>query len=117
MTAKAWAPVSEQRERLCRIDELESGQARRFVLGPHKIALVRVGSDFYAIGDTCSHANYSLSEGEVDVDALQIECWKHGSSFSLKTGEPDSLPATRPVATYDVVVEGDDVYVVIETAR
>ncbi len=113
MTARVWAPVSEQRERLCRTDEIESGEARRFVVGPHKIALVRVSDDFYAIGDTCSHADYSLSEGEVDVDALQIECWKHGSCFSLKTGEPDTLPATRPVPTYDVVVEDDQVHVVI----
>ncbi|MDP9006751.1 MAG: non-heme iron oxygenase ferredoxin subunit [Actinomycetota bacterium] len=105
--------MSEQRERLCRTDEIESGEARRFVVGPHKIALVRVSDDFYAIGDTCSHADYSLSEGEVDVDALQIECWKHGSCFSLKTGEPDTLPATRPVPTYDVVVEDDQVHVVI----
>ncbi len=113
MTARVWAPVPEQRERLCRTDEIESGEARRFVVGPHKIALVRVSDDFYAIGDTCSHADYSLSEGEVDVDALQIECWKHGSCFSLKTGEPDTLPATRPVPTYDVVVEDDQVHVVI----
>ncbi len=106
--------MAERRERLCSTDEVESGDARRFVIGAHKIALVRVGEDFYAIGDTCSHADYSLSEGEVDVDALQIECWKHGSCFSLKTGEPDTLPATQPVPTYDVVVEGDEVWVVID---
>ncbi len=105
--------MAERRERLCSTGEVDSGAARRFVVGPHKIALVRVGEDFYAIGDTCSHADYSLSEGEVDVDTLQIECWKHGSCFSLKTGEPDTLPATQPVPSYDVVVEGDDVWVVI----
>ncbi len=103
--------------RLCRTDELESGAARRFVVGQYKIALVRVDGDFYAIGDTCSHADYSLSEGEVDVDALQIECWKHGSCFSLKTGEPDTLPATRPVPAYDVVVDGDEVFVLINVAK
>jgi len=106
--------VAETRERLCATGEVESGDARRFVVGPHKICLVRVGEDFYAIGDTCSHADYSLSEGEIDADALQIECWKHGSCFSLKTGEPDTLPATRPVPTYDVVVEGEDVWVVVD---
>ncbi|MBW3574965.1 MAG: non-heme iron oxygenase ferredoxin subunit [Actinobacteria bacterium] len=103
--------------RLCRTDELESGEARRFVVGQHKIALVRVDGDFYAIGDTCSHADYSLSEGEVDVDALQIECWKHGSCFSLKTGEPDTLPATRPVPAYDVVVDDGEVFVLIDVAK
>ncbi len=105
--------MSGTQHRLCSVDDVEPNSATRFVVGRHKIALVRVGDDFYAIGDTCSHADYSLSEGEVDPDALQIECWKHGSCFSLKTGEPDTLPATRPVPAYDVRVQGDDVFVVV----
>jgi 3-phenylpropionate/trans-cinnamate dioxygenase ferredoxin subunit len=98
------------RERLCRVDDLAPGTARRFDVGRHRIALVRIGDDFYAVGDRCSHADFSLSEGEVWPDELEIECWKHGSTFSLKTGEPQSLPATRPVPVYDVRVEGDDVW-------
>jgi 3-phenylpropionate/trans-cinnamate dioxygenase ferredoxin subunit len=97
--------------RLCRRDELSSGEARRFDLGPHRIALVRIEEDFYAIGDVCSHEDYSLSEGEVLVDACEIECWKHGSMFDLRTGEPSSLPATKPVPVYGVRIEGDDVMV------
>ena len=99
------------RERLCRVDDLEPGTARRFDVGNHRIALVRIGDDFYAVGDRCSHADFSLSEGEVWPDELEIECWKHGSTFSLKTGEPQSLPATRPVPVYDVRVQGDEVWV------
>jgi 3-phenylpropionate/trans-cinnamate dioxygenase ferredoxin subunit len=97
--------------RLCGRDELESGAARRFDVGRHRIALVRIGDDFYAIGDTCSHADFSLSEGDVLCDEYEIECWKHGSTFSLTTGEPQSLPATRPVPVYTVRLEGDDVFV------
>jgi len=100
-------------ERLCRVDELEPGAARRFEVGPHRICLVRIGDDFYAIGDTCSHANVSLSEGEVDPGERDLECWKHGSRFSLETGEPDCLPATKPVPVYTVKVDGDDVYLEI----
>jgi len=100
-----------QRERLCRVDEMEPGTARRFDIGAHRIALVRIGDDFYAVGDRCSHADFSLSEGEVWPDTCEIECWKHGSTFSLKTGEPQSFPATRPVPVYDVVVDGIDVVV------
>ena len=103
--------MAEIRERLCATGEVESGDARRFVVGPHRICLVRVGEDFYAIGDTCSHADVSLSEGDVDAETRHIECWKHGSCFSLVTGEPDVLPATRPVPVYAVRVEGDDVLV------
>ncbi len=100
-------------ERLCGRDDLQPGEARRFDVAGHRIALVRIGDDFYAIGDRCSHADFSLSEGEVYEGELEIECWKHGSAFSLTSGEPQSLPAVRPVPVYDVRVEGVDVYVVL----
>ena len=100
-------------ERLCRVDEVEPGTPRRFEIGPHRICLVRIGDDFYAIGDRCSHADFSLSEGEVYPDECTIECWKHGSTFSLVTGEPTTLPATKPVPVYEVRVEGDDVMLVL----
>jgi 3-phenylpropionate/trans-cinnamate dioxygenase ferredoxin subunit len=74
---------------------------------------VRVADDFYAIGDRCSHADFSLAEGEVYPEEREIECWKHGSTFSLIDGKPQSLPATKPVPTYEVRVDGDDVMVVI----
>ena len=99
------------RLRLCLRDELAPGAARRFDVDGPRIALVRIGDDFYAIGDRCTHADISLAEGEVDVDDCTIECWKHGSQFSLRTGEPQSLPATKPTPVYDVVLDGDDVYV------
>jgi 3-phenylpropionate/trans-cinnamate dioxygenase ferredoxin subunit len=100
-------------ERVCRRDELEPGAARRFDFGPHRVCVVRIGDDFYAIGDRCSHQDFSLAEGEVYPDRCEIECWKHGSTFSLIDGKPQSLPATKPVPVYDVVLEGDDVCVVI----
>ncbi len=98
-------------ERLCAVDDVTSGVPQRFDVGAHRICLVRIDDDFYAIGDTCSHADVSLSEGDVDVDTKHIECWKHGSCFSLVTGEPDVLPATRPVPVYEVHIEGGDVLV------
>lgn len=97
--------------RLCAADDLKPGEARRFDLGEHRIALVRIGDDFYAIADRCSHADFSLAEGEVLADDCEIECWKHGSTFSLRTGEPQSLPATKPVPVYHVVRAGSDVLV------
>jgi 3-phenylpropionate/trans-cinnamate dioxygenase ferredoxin subunit len=98
-------------ERLCAVDDLAPGEARRFELGNLKIALVRIADDFYAIGDVCTHQDISLAEGEIHADEREIECWKHGSTFSLVTGEPQSLPATVPVPVYDVRVEGNEIYV------
>ena len=87
--------------------ELAAGSARRVEQDGYKIAVVRCGDDVYAIGDTCSHANVSLSEGEVLCDSNEIECWKHGSVFSLDTGEPATFPATQPVPVFDArVVDG-----------
>ena len=105
--------MANRNVRLGRKDEFESGAARRFDVDGHRICVVRIGEDFYAIGDRCSHADFSLAEGEVYPEEREIECWKHGSTFSLVDGKPQSLPATRPVPTYDVKVEGDDVLVVI----
>ena len=99
--------------RVCSRDEVAPGTARRFDVDSHRIALVRIGDDFYALSDRCSHADYSLSEGDVWEDEREIECPKHGSTFSLITGEPQTLPATQPVAVYATQVDGDDVSVVL----
>ena len=98
---------------LCRRDDLASGEARRFDLGEHRVALVRIEDDFYAIGDRCSHEDYSLAEGEVWADERELECPRHGSTFDLVTGEACSLPATKPVPVYEVEVSDDEVAVVL----
>jgi 3-phenylpropionate/trans-cinnamate dioxygenase ferredoxin subunit len=100
--------------RACALADLDAdGGLLRVDIDKRAIALVRLGDKVYALGDTCSHANVSLSEGEVDTDECALECPKHGSLFSLETGEPLSLPALKPVPTYDVTIEGDDVMVVV----
>ena len=96
---------------VCKKDDIAPGSVRRVDVDGHRLALVRIGDDFYVIGDECSHEDYSLSEGDVWEDECEIECPKHGSTFDLRTGEPQTLPATRPVPVYDVRVDGDDVVV------
>lgn len=98
--------------RLCSVADVAAGAARRFDVGDLRLCVVHLGNDWYAIGDECSHADFSLAEGDVWADECEIECPKHGSTFSLSTGEPRSLPATRPVPTYEIRIEGDDVMVV-----
>jgi 3-phenylpropionate/trans-cinnamate dioxygenase ferredoxin subunit len=94
-----------------RVDKVGSGEALHLDGGEHGVCLVRIGDDFYALADECSHAKVALSEGDVDVDGRTVECWKHGSTFSLLDGCPQSLPATRPVRAYSVRRDGDDVVV------
>ncbi|MEE4541466.1 non-heme iron oxygenase ferredoxin subunit [Streptomyces sp. V4-01] len=95
--------------RACALSELADDAPHRVELDGVPVSLVRTQGEVFAISDVCSHANVSLSEGE--VENCQIECWLHGSSFDLRTGKPSGLPATRPVAVYPVKIVGDDVLV------
>ena len=103
--------------RACSLSDLDpDGGVRRVDIDGTPVAVVRMGDRVFAIGDVCSHAEVSLSDGEVDLDECALECPKHGSLFSLETGEPLSLPAVRPVATYAVEVDGDDVSIDVAAA-
>ena len=97
------------------LTEIEPGTARRVDIGGVKVAVVRIDDDVFAIGDVCSHADVSLSDGEVWCDELEIECPKHGSAFSLTTGDPATLPATQPVPVFDAAVVDGHVHVTITT--
>jgi len=97
-----------------RLAELPEVGAVRVVLDGVPVAVVRDSSgEVFAIGDTCSHADVSLAEG--DVEDGTVECWLHGSRFDLRTGKPTGLPAIRPVPVYPVAIDGDDVLVDVTT--
>jgi len=87
-----------------RLADLRNGRPRRIVVDGVAVAVVRVGDEVFAVDDICTHAEVSLSEGE--VSGCQIECWLHGSRFDLRTGEPSGPPAFEPVKTYPVLIDG-----------
>jgi len=93
------------------VSSLPADRGIRVDVGEHRVAVFRIEDGVYAIGDRCSHAEASLAEGEV-FDG-EVECPRHGSAFSLETGEPSALPATRPVPTYEVVVRDGEAFLVI----
>lgn len=96
---------------LCSQNDLVSGEVKRFEVGSCQIALARIEDDFFAIDDICSHGYFSLSEGELDEFDCTLECPKHGSLFNLRTGEPETLPATVPVAVYPVRIQDNEIQV------
>ena len=100
-------------QRVCAVADVPDGGARAFTVGRDKVCVVRISDDWYAVGDTCTHQKISLAEGDVHPETLEIECWKHGSCFSLIDGTPNTLPATQPVPVYEVRIDGNDVLVVI----
>ncbi|WP_105565131.1 non-heme iron oxygenase ferredoxin subunit [Microbacterium halophytorum] len=96
--------------RVCAKSELVQDEALRVEADGVPIAVVLDSSgEIHAIGDTCTHGDISLSEGFVEGETL--ECWAHGSAFSLTTGKPLSLPAYEPVPVYVVEIDGDDVLI------
>jgi len=100
--------------RVCSVNDLPKVGAVQAEIAGRRIAIVRDSAgDIHAIDDTCSHANVSLSEG--DVEDGEIECWLHGSRFDLVTGRPTGLPATVPVPVYPVKIDGDDILVAVSS--
>ncbi|MBB2891446.1 non-heme iron oxygenase ferredoxin subunit [Flexivirga oryzae] len=104
--------VTDEFELVCALDELPKGEPALAIINGVRVAMVLdVEGVVHAVNDTCSHANVSLSEGE--VDGCTIECWLHGSRFDLNTGVPTGPPATAPIAVYPVRIKDGDVYVAV----
>ncbi len=98
------------RFRIASVSEVEVGRPVAVQANGRKVAICRPTADeFYAIDDTCSHALASLSEGE--LMQYEIECPRHGAHFDIRTGEALTLPATKPVRTYNVVVDNGEIYI------
>jgi 3-phenylpropionate/trans-cinnamate dioxygenase ferredoxin subunit len=93
------------------LSQLEQGKPVKVEKDGKTICVARVGDEVFAVDDTCSHSDASLSEG--DVTDFKIECWLHGAEFDLRTGEALTPPAVAPLHTYGVHVDGDSVTVEI----
>ena len=96
--------------RVCALSDLVQDQPLKVDAEGVAIAVVLDSAgEVHAIGDTCTHGDISLSEGFVEGDTL--ECWAHGSAFSLRSGKPLNLPAYEPVPVFAVTIDGDDVLI------
>jgi 3-phenylpropionate/trans-cinnamate dioxygenase ferredoxin component len=95
---------------VCKTDELPEGEMRLITIEDgRKIGVFNCGGDLLAIEDRCSHDDGPLAEGEFDADSCTVECPRHGSLFDLRTGRPKTLPAYRPVETFEVRSENGEV--------
>lgn len=89
------------------LSELTPGKPKRIEVDGVGVCVARIGDEVFAIGDTCSHADASLSEG--DITGFRIECWLHGAEFDMRTGEAMTPPAVTSVASYEVVRDGESI--------
>ena len=90
--------------------EIPEGKAKRVMVKRRPIAVFHVEGKYYAVDDTCTHADASLAEGQV-LPGCRVACPLHGAEFDLKTGAALTLPAVTPVDVYPVTVEGDSILV------
>lgn len=88
-----------------RLSQFADGKPQKIDFDGEDVLVVRIADEVFAVNDTCTHAEVSLSEGDI-VDC-SIECWLHGSAFSLRTGEPSGPPAVKPLETYVVTLSDD----------
>ena len=97
---------------VCNRDELSAGQMRLIEVDGRKVGVFRCeDGSLLAIEDRCSHDDGPLAEGEFDPVACTVECPRHGSLFDMRTGRPRTLPAFKPVETFEVREDGDEVKV------
>lgn len=94
--------------KVCTLEDVPNYKTKVVACCNVKVVLVRIDDDIYALEDRCTHQDYKLSDGDIDVDELTIECNRHGSQFSLVDGTPKMLPAAKAVRKFDAkVVEGE----------
>lgn len=89
--------------------ELAPGDRKVVEVDGRDVALFRIGDEYYAIDDVCTHDDGPLADGE--LDGTCIECPRHGAKFDVRTGAVVCLPAIEPVPAHPVEVRDDGVYV------
>jgi 3-phenylpropionate/trans-cinnamate dioxygenase ferredoxin subunit len=104
-------------EAVARLEDIPDEGMKQVVVRGDVVGLYRVGERVFAVHDICTHEEAYLTDGDFDTDELEVECPLHGSRFNVETGEVRILPATRPIATYEVRIEGRDVLVGSEANR
>ena len=97
---------------VAKVSETPAGRISVHEVDGKRVALCNVNGEFYAIDDVCTHDGGPLDQGVLEGD--RVECPRHGAKFDVKTGRAVVLPAVRPVKTYPVAVEGDEVKVRVE---
>ncbi|MHB8643599.1 MAG: Rieske (2Fe-2S) protein [Gaiellaceae bacterium] len=88
-----------------RADELPANSVKIVNVGSIAVGVYNLNGEFYAIEDRCSHDDGPLCEGDFDPDTGVAICPRHGANIDIRSGEPRTLPATEPVATFPVRVE------------
>jgi 3-phenylpropionate/trans-cinnamate dioxygenase ferredoxin subunit len=96
-------------EKVAEVNELADGGRKSIVVDDRPALLVRIGSQYYAFEDVCTHDGQPLTDGPIHGN--EITCPRHGARFDMTTGKALCMPATEPIATFQVEARKDGVYV------
>ncbi|HPR64912.1 MAG TPA: non-heme iron oxygenase ferredoxin subunit [Thermoanaerobaculia bacterium] len=97
------------KHKVCSITDVPPGSKHRFQVDGEPVLIANIEGTFYAVSDTCSHADASLADGI--MEGTEVECPYHGARFDIRTGNALSLPAVSPIESFTVSVEGDEIYI------
>jgi len=95
-------------EKVATLDEFPTGGRKSLVFDDQAVLLFRIGNDVYAVEDVCSHDGQPLTDGPLEGHA--VECPRHGARFDVRTGRPLCMPAVEPIRTFEVKLEGHDIF-------
>jgi len=95
-------------EKVATLDELPDGDRKSLVFDERAVLVFRIGAEVYAVEDVCSHDGQPLTEGVLSGTA--IECPRHGARFDVRTGRPLCMPAVEPIATFEVKIQGNEIW-------
>ena len=94
------------------VADIPPGTMKPFALRHNRVLVCNVGGTFYAVADECSHDSSPISTGRLFKE--QLVCPRHGARFNVKDGSVEAPPAVVPIDTYEVKIEGDDIYVAVD---
>jgi 3-phenylpropionate/trans-cinnamate dioxygenase ferredoxin subunit len=100
------------RVKVARVADIPPGHKKIVEVDGIEIVIVNLDGAFYALEDVCTHDGGPLGEGR--LEGCQIICPRHGARFDVRTGAALTMPAVEPAPTYEVRVEGDDIFVVAD---
>ena len=95
-------------EEIASIDDFQDADRLEVFVEDTPVLLIRVGDQYFAIEDVCTHDGQPLTDGCIEEGA--IVCPRHGARFDLQTGKALCMPATKPVRTFEVEVRDRKIF-------
>ena len=102
-----------QAHKVAHINDIPIGSIKSFVIDYEKIVVCHTQKGIFAVEDCCSHDSAPISSGHLDSEG-RIVCPRHGAKFDCQTGDVVAPPAVVGISTYEIKIENDEIYVILD---